>query len=490
MSDVPFQLPSGQVSRKPVKFTLRGVGQDTPEGRAAVERYQGAARQFYQQQTQNSSLTVTNYTRVSVELGPGCRITYTRNFDQESIELEVQAGGEESPEHPSKGDQFWDWALVELVIPNMANSTHAEMSAILSKSFHGSTVYANYNWNQNSNDNILRYADVAWREQIGPDTSVPTDIVSSLLVDLRKFNNASGLSVDLYGFMYPFSQAGIPTDSSWTYTITGSNLRAHRGRDASPYTAPYAVSNVTRGYGNLAVSTFPGIYDALIASFPELSAVPFVISSGGGSWNDGQWTMEPMWDGPSNPGGWWDSGFLNPANSDPNTYTAHFASTYSDTSTYWDPGTNFYRKTKVRQGVSGTAPDGTAWTSNSIPQTNADGHGGHTNWFLNMYDYVDYYVPNCDVTPQVNAQIRVTFLDKEPDATSFFSVHSTNFYLWEIAKLYPNRPHFSTLPDTALVPGQNYPSDDSLANHFGQPKLGTMHVNPSKRSGGFKFTRA
>lgn len=471
------------------KVRVRGADPGSPAFNAVLDRFRGEIGQFLNSQHQQVQLSGQRVYKASIEWD-GARATYQHNNGQDTLYIDVRTesgGGEEFAE----SRDYWSWALVEMVIPNLAAKTTAELSAFLPEPLKGDVVYARFNHGgDNSSDNILRYGDFGWDEQIG-GTNTPTDIVASLLIDLRKFRNDGGLSVDLYGYLDPFDQLGLPADPTWPYEVVGSTRWAHWGRDASPYTAPFGVAQVSRGPGNIAVSdSLPTIYDALIASFPELTGKPYVISAGGGSWNDGKWgPFVTTWDRLDHPGMWWSDTWLTPQNLDPNELTSLFPSSYSDVLDYWDAA-HFYRKTETRSGVTGNAPDGSAWTSNVIPTTHDDGSGNIAAWSLSLYDYIDYFIPTCHVVPTLDARIRVVFLGKEADATSYWSGDATDFYQWEIASIYPERPHLKELPDTALLVGMDTPDDTSFANHFGEPKLGTLHINPNKATGGFKFKRA
>lgn len=460
------------------------IGGGTPEANDVLDRHWGQVSQYINAQHQRAQLSGLPQHKSSSTIGD-VRVTYTNNHGQDTVVVEVASSSSPSSEETKPTGGYWDWALVELVIPNVSADTSGwEISTFLPKPLKGETVFAWNGLGYNSTDNILRFADVNYD---GAYQAEASDLVASLLVDLRKFQHPGAMEIDLYGFVYPISMYGLPTDGS-KYTVTGSHQRAHRGRDASPYTAPYTVSNVSRGLGPIAViASTPGTYDALIASFPALANQPYQLLDNAGPWNDGAWSMEPAYN--SNPDlgpvGWSDPVYLSPSNADPNTFLSHFAAVYSETWDYWDAD-NFYVKTFVREGVIG-GPGGfgdTSHTTNTISTTDPQ-------MFLTMYDYTDYWIPSCNVYQAQQAYIRAGFFKGgPPDRASYQVVQHVNVYMWEVSRIYPQRPHMSKLEDIPTVTSQDYPDNDSLENHFGQPRIGTISIDPSMATGSFKFHAA
>lgn len=107
--------PSDQVTRQPLVVRINGqIGSE--QAHRLAQNFNGEISQFYISQVQKRALSGLEIYKTQMS-APGIGMTYTYNHGQEYLDIRVSDTGRRRG--PPDVEDFWDYALVELVVPNM-----------------------------------------------------------------------------------------------------------------------------------------------------------------------------------------------------------------------------------------------------------------------------------------------------------------------------------------------------------------------------------
>lgn len=454
-------------------------------------------RQFYQAQAQNSSLSILDFESTSADLDDGVRVTYTRNYDLEIVELDV-TGSSETKEQPGGKDEYWQWAIIETTIPDIQELTYCQMSAFMNPKPKNKQGLAK--------DKVLPYDTDKPPLSYAVDSLVPSladiannDHVSSLLVDLRPY--PGGVKFDLYGIIHKYqdgTKSGPNTSASFMAGRKAGSIGQsgtwHNSNGGSG--AWYTSGDVSgRTVGGVDYSTSTTIAN-VEADFPETNGLSFISHS--------QSSLNFLYQaygafgasGPSYAGQsfTWTPGSGNmptAASLNVSGLISAAGGLFSETTTFGADG--IVKKVRGLGAMDYYTSGGSTIALNGAGPTDSQG-----NWGISFFDYTRYFVgdhpqvPNW-IYPSRDATIRFAVFDgKAPDACSnqYGSPLKDNNFQWEESAKFPNRWKFKDFQQTAHMVAVDDPADTSVTNHFGMIKLGTVIINPKKGKGGIKFTPA
>lgn len=465
MSKLPA-VARGDQPQHQSKLIVRGVPPG-PATEMALNLLRAPLKRFHlaQQSRVRDSIDGIAIHKAHTLLPGGAKAVYTNMYGQERLELHVSSATARQIEE-RLADNFWDWALVELVIDD-APASDSYFSAFISPE-----IYA-AEWGTHSEDGILRYPP--WDGTLNPVAEASTQRVASLRIDLRPYRGGT-VQVDLRGWIEGHEQEGLPGEGEGDFDFVSSRNLGRLTR----------IDRVSGGYEIVATAND---YAIAIAHFPELAGTPRRDPSVGGS--SGVFTRDPIWNYnfPPDvfPNAWtYLSGTGPVADADPNTYMSTFAAARATITTYWDDG-HVAVKSTAQGGCVWTPPDSSSPNfTNVIPSPYSDGQ-----YFITLYDYKLLYVPIVRLSPRKSARLKVIFFKGNPlDAASEHDTGPDQYLLWESRDRYPERWELHELDVEVTVGSQPDPSDWSAENHFGMPMLGTLTINPDQVRGGFKFEPA
>ena len=207
----------GPLIQSPTKLVIRGVETGTPLYRSVAQKFDGRLKQFHGKQQQMYSLSNNPIARGHIDWGDA-RATYTNIAGQEILELEVDA--RLLAELQRTAEDYWLWALIEIVVPNISTSdtTRARAKAYRripgpaerTQKFGGfayddGEVYAPESrtyWSDGMNPFVMSYPpqDVEPIEVVA-ETAGCTQTIS-LQLDLRPIPKTT-VVVDLYAYLEP-----------------------------------------------------------------------------------------------------------------------------------------------------------------------------------------------------------------------------------------------------------------------------------------------
>jgi hypothetical protein len=107
---------STRTYQQPTKLVIRGVPPDTPLYHIALRAFSGRLKQFHAKQQRAYSLSENQIHKGRVDWG-AARATYTNIHGQEILELEVDVSV--LAKMQSTIQDFWDYALIEIYVPDM-----------------------------------------------------------------------------------------------------------------------------------------------------------------------------------------------------------------------------------------------------------------------------------------------------------------------------------------------------------------------------------
>lgn len=501
MSKSQAPAPEGQPTH-PTQLVVRGYPRGSPGYDDALAAHRTDLLHFVAKNEQYLSLSGLRSHRSQIKV-PGATISYLNNEGQAQVVLQLEPGGG-TPEEVVENPEFWQWALIEMTVPDMTK-TSAELSAFMNpKPKNKVGVAWDNNINYDTKDPPIAYA-------LGDGTKIATltgqaDQTSSLLVDMRPYRG--GVKFDLYGYIHKYTD---PTGQGAIYDSQKcAGLRAAAGAQTASWTSVNGSLHTTgvsaadisgRVYEGTAYYRSPIASQAQIQTeFPELVGKTFSgVSAGsfnflfGGSGVYGTTVVNvPTYNGIQVT---WTPGTGNmprPTDVDATGLVTAAGGLYTETTTYYvGGGGTLIRKFTGKGAVTYSYNGGTGLFTDEGGAGPSDAMG---TWGIACMDTIIYYISfrlPLIVYPKRDAPVRFAVFDgKRPAGFTELDGIAGGFisrYRWEDVKRGANRWKLRELPDKAHLISFDNPADTSIGNHFGHVKLGTVIINPRKGKGGIKF---
>lgn len=436
-----------RTSVKPPKLVVNGSDADASKlARSLVEPYNALVKAFHGRCQQDYSLSQNPQYKRHIEW-EGARATYMNLDGQEIITVQVDQsqGGEEKP----VPKDYWDYALVELYLPDAyQDDGAAELFCLAHISMPNKEIEPTAVWpvegvasnwlNRDDPDPVINGAtsDLSNRVELttGPEA------VASFTVDLRLLRGLSAVAVDLHPYMY-YSES-LPIASYW------QSVPFSPGDPNNQPPAGYTEGPIDNS-GN--IETFNSAGWALIGAN---------LTAGHTGYMDYGWPT-----------------FTVPFDDDP-TQTAVIAelpSIYFDfADELWkfnathDKYYTRFAATSLQNGPGGAIIPGT-WYDYWEIRTSIDGG-------LNIYEGPDMIPAEVQVTMFKGVpDLDVTEYDWDPDAFP-------SYYRFTYPALFPNRAGHMTPAPNELVPAyknETFPNPGTaslISEMYGIPKLGTLTI--------------
>lgn len=450
------------VYQAPAKLVIRGVPPESPLYRAVADRYAGRLKSFHAKAQQNYALSDNRQSRISYQWGEGARATYTNQFGQETLELEVSTE-ELAQMHEELFADFWDFALIELVVPNFYEAQGAFQWHAMA---HLTTpveqkIEAGITWPVNglaanfktkvAADTIINAAESDDSVRTVTNTS-GDDRIFSVTVDLRPVRGLSAATVDLHAFIRGVAEV-LPS-ARW-FCPSGVEVSTekipHKGSGAGiPLTA--------------------ADYDLPMSQSPH----PEPITSRNDTFDGGS-----LADILSTDGDGFRSGKLDYPGTTRTVTTGTGASFF--TYTYPLPIVRFstISKSWVFQKTDSAFYDEYLGSSNVDtlidtglpPPSKYESfytQASWRHWYIRSSGYVaPYSGPN-----PIPAEVQVTMFKGVPPLS--VSNYADLFYRWDFTQTQPRRPDHTTPGKPGIPAGPDDPFIDDPAQLYGLPKLGTV----------------
>jgi hypothetical protein len=501
--------PEGQPTHG-VKIRVHGV-----EGVAAervLSKLQGTIGQFLRKnQTQVKLGEHAQYaSRMAV---PGGSIRYKNNNGLETVDVEVE-GQEELEEKAEAGDAYWQWAIVEITIPDMT-LTSAEMSAFMNPKPKAPLQGVAWDDNENYDAQVEGGAPLAYPDVFGDANgdwvqlqtlTGQTDQVSSLRVDLRPY--PGGVKFDLYGYIHSYTdpdkhgpatnsflRAGqransVTSQSGTWHTPNGTSGVYANGADCSsrvigPVMRVAIQSIIEDQFPETIGQTFSAVSQGTLNSFFQQQGPALTIGGPGIAYGPAYAGQGVLW----SPG----SGNM-PTDYDVSGIIAGGGGSFVDTATYWDVGGTIIAKHRGLGVVTAYTNASTGFQDIVQAGGPVDAQGG---WSYSCYDYTSYFLASFSpltVYPTRAGPVRFAVFDGEgPDAYTRLQGISGGFGTrnrWESSKRGVGKRWPMKQIAVANIRSIDEPGTQTIANHFGMVKIGTVIINPRKGKGGIKFIAA
>lgn len=196
------------VTRQPVKVVVHGAGDNPELHNAVVSEYTGHLNHFYRHQSQQHVIGDKPSSRGHRVL-PDAHLIYTNTQGIETLEIKVHP---QKLAHLKLDQGHWDWARIDIRIPDMHGFTYAGMAVMVKpfaapigtdsvSPFAGTAVDMTPAWGDDGAANpYIAYSNIT-DNIVTVTVPTPTTGVSSLRVDLRQVPVDMVLEVDLYGMI-------------------------------------------------------------------------------------------------------------------------------------------------------------------------------------------------------------------------------------------------------------------------------------------------
>lgn len=194
-----------QVMQQPTKLVIHNVPPETPLYHAVAQLFAGHLKGFHAKAQQQYALSLNPVHKVRWNWGDA-RATYMNIHGQETIELEVGAALLEEISKKVQVD-YWDFALIELVVPEIADkgvfATWAFLTTPIEREIRPGDVepfpgVASTRVSR-TDDTII---NAPWKDSplgnVSPETG---GAVASFAVDLRPARGLSAVTVDLHAYI-------------------------------------------------------------------------------------------------------------------------------------------------------------------------------------------------------------------------------------------------------------------------------------------------
>jgi hypothetical protein len=424
------------------------VATGSPQYNDIVDQYRGQLQQFQLSQQQQVRLSGQRYYKASLAL-PGAHMTYHNNNGQETITLTVEAtsGGEEQKVESA---EYWQWAIVEVTIPNIMQLTTSVASAWMNPPPKNKEGYAiNKTLPIDTDKPPLSYPV----DELGTfiDNVQDNDYHASLRVDLRPY--PGGVKFDLYGYIRRYqdgTKSGPNTTSTKRAGQRPSNVSSHSGTGALTMNGVPLNWFSTGDISGRTINTIDLSNSTTLANFnldfPDTTGLPtnsvfqstinFLYGPVGATWGT---VSGPSYGGLSFV---WTPGTGN--NPDPSTLNvggliSAAGGVFTETTTFGSDG--IVKKIRGLGAMDYYTSGGTDIALNGAGPTDANG-----NYGISFFDYTLWWVgdhptvPNY-IFPQRDCPVKFIVLDDGPDAMTnrFGSPFFDNSYRWEASKKFPDR---------------------------------------------------
>jgi hypothetical protein len=248
----------------PPKLVIEGVATGTELYRSVAAHYAIQLKQFHGKAQQDYSLSNNDVMRRHAEW-IGARATYVNIKGQEIITLQVDRKVLEKVEKP--GEDWWDWALIELRVPDTNHSpgvlgAYIKAQRIIPGAHEAGVKFEGYAFNEGKLDPDtaeLIYTDgldpfvLSWPPRADDPIQVISAVegdtqIATLLVDLRRFPKCQ-CAIDIHAFLHA---TGPVTTEIFSYQrnpapdhVTGPTI-THLGAVSYPTGWPFAGSIVSK----------------------------------------------------------------------------------------------------------------------------------------------------------------------------------------------------------------------------------------------------
>lgn len=444
----------------PTKVVIAGTEPGSPASQRLYHDNQGEIGRFQSKARQSREISGNAVSYMQQVMTNGGLMRYAYNNGQETllVLLTPPEVGAASTPPPAPPEDYWDWALIEMTLPDMTAS-EAFFSAFIQKEGHdedialdergGTSPAEKPHLEFGNDDDAPVVAELDVPEQYG-----------SLRIDLRSFRGAQTVRVNIYGYI----RAPVPESN-----IIGASV-------VLKYTTLPTIPGTTfapEEFGDPRLLTMNGYtIDEVLAALPELASVT-------------------VWDGVEGIVGARTETFLG-GSDEVNTigvqtildYYAQFGGDYTLEQIEWAPG--------VYRTVS---EHGTRYT------IDADPGDPDPDWILGLPDDFSpgveyglagyaldaYYMPIRDDDADLSrvATLKSVFFKGEPiDAVAHYKSEDPDsgntikeFYRWENQETYPQRWKMLTDKQTVSVPMKDPPTVNTSESHYGMPLLGTAELD-------------
>jgi hypothetical protein len=438
-------------TQAPTKLVIRGVQTGTPLYQAVASAFGGRLKQFHGKAQQDYSLGINQVYRRHIEWLDG-RATYTNLQGQEILELEVDHHFLEQLE--KQAEDYWDFALIELVAPNIYAADGGLGLAALAR-LNGpieEKIVSGITWpvaglatnfrEKDTPDKMINAAEAGdFVRTVTNDTG--DDRIFSVTVDLRPARGLSAAVVDLHAFIEGRTEVlpntvwltpgGVPETTNETpldsngNPITDADWNTIMTDNPDGFTGSLFVTA-----GELAKVLFTNFSDGLYTGWPNYTGNRHSITDGFGNvveYSD-----------------------LPPVHFDRLSLTWKFQANGADI--YAEP---------LGDTIAGTILVGGTPTQQLIT-----GSEWYRHWKVIS---PTGYRPPYEGPAGVPGEVRVTLFKGVPRLS--VSSYEALFFRWDFTDVLPRRAGYATVGRPAIPAGTS-PFVDDPAQMYGLPKLGTI----------------